>query len=1137
MSDRDRQVAQPSLFDVPDPSPAAPAVAPLRAVEPAPAADADADARAYAVDPRHNVVLEASAGTGKTSVLVARYVNLLKAGVDPANILAITFTRKAAAEMRERILRELRRAADMSELDRTRWLELRDRLGEIAISTIDAFCLSLLREFPLEADIDPAFELADETEVPRLIATALDRTMRILVAIAREDRDVALVLAQLGIGRTRDGLATLVDRRLVARDALDRFLARGPRHLQALQICRDAAAALEDVLRTIPGGFAAFLKAGPAGHPRYSLFLRDVDRLEGLGDEPEAVIRSVLERVSGHFLTNEGKARKGSSIYPYNQGHYPTKDAMKRHRDAVFAAAPRVEQVMFAFNRDLNVVLARGVRRMFAVALDQYRRALEERAVLDFSDVLEKALELLRQMDEFSQSRYRLESRFHHVLVDEFQDTSRAQWELVSLLVEAWGEGLGLASNPSIFVVGDRKQSIYRFRDADVAVLQHAAEYIQGLRPEGRPRRSIARSFRAVPGLLHFVNDVFTEMSQPDAGSSGFTYEDRDRFPVETTPASAAVHEPDVGNDGFASQNLGVAVAETPDECASAVADEIATILDGSVTVRDRGTGIARPVRPGDIGILFRSRSTHREFERELNARNIPTHVYKGLGFFDADEIKDVVALIRYLAEPTSHLRAAAFLRSRFIRVSDAALARLSPDLASALTPAASEGDAVLEEEDREVLAFARPAVARWLSLVDRIPPAELLDTVLAETGYAFELGGPRRRQAWENLKKMRGLVRRMQNRGYATLPRIADYLISLSAGDESNAVVEALDSVNLMTVHAAKGLEFPIVFVVNLAKGASGPPRPVRVTVDSGEEPSVSVGPFVSDTDEAEKERERHETRRLLYVALTRARDRLYLASTLKEGAFVPGRGSLAEVLPESLKVFFTGAANVFTEVDTIAWSGVSGREYTWRLCRSSPGQPAMAASVSADSASAPDDFGAPLVAAERPRVSTADLVDETDTAGVDRAGPTSDRLLGVLVHRLFEHGDVHAEPADVMRLCRRLLRAEERIALDDEESLLSRAAAVWMNARTRDDVTAALAGAARIFELPFSAAPEGGGPVVRGTIDCVVEKPDGSILVVEFKTGRVRPIHQRQLDLYVAAARQLHPDAPAVHGALLYL
>ena len=195
-----------------------------------------------------------------------------------------------------------------------------------------------------------------------------------------------------------------------------------------------------------------------------------------------------------------------------------------------------------------------------------------------------------------------------------------------------------------------------------------------------------------------------------------------------------------------------------------------------------------------------------------------------------------------------------------------------------------------------------------------------------------------RRAQAWENVKKMRGLVRRIQNRGYATLPRLAEHLDALTAGDESNAVLEALDAVNLMTVHASKGLEFPIVFVVNMAKGAGGFPRPVRVIVDSAADgspldPSVSVGPFVSEMDDADKAREKHETRRLLYVALTRARDRLYLSSFLKEGALVPGRGSLGEVLPPSMKPLFASALGHNGE-GALSWVTPSGVTFSWKAC-----------------------------------------------------------------------------------------------------------------------------------------------------------------------------------------------------------
>jgi ATP-dependent helicase/nuclease subunit A len=524
--------------------------------------------------------------------------------------------------------------------------------------------------------------------------------------------------------------------------------------------------------------------------------------------------------------------------------------------------------------------------------------------------------------------------------VDEFQDTSRAQWELVALLIKSWREGTGIATNPSIFVVGDRKQSIYRFRDAEAAVLEEAARHIQTLRIGANPRRSITKSFRALPGLLSFVNELFVEMADEVPGGGRFTYGEGDKFPTAGTSTDSRFV-------------LGIAAANDPIVCAGIVADEIARVLKED-SVRDRKTGAPRQARPGDIGVLFRSRASHREFEKELERRGVPTYVYKGLGFFDADETKDLMALIRYLANPASDLRAAAFLRSRFIRLSDAGLATLSPRLADALLAEVDQeiGRQIdgLGAEDQQVLSIARRFVPAWVARVDVVPPAELIETILSETAYAYELRGPRHRQAWENVKKMRGLIRRIQNHGYATMPRIADHLDSLTAGDESNAVLEALDAVNLMTVHASKGLEFPIVFVVNMAKGASGPPRPVRVTVETDaegeEQSSVSVGPFVSEMDEAERLREKHETKRLLYVALTRARDRLYLASALKDSALVPGRGSLAEVFPQSMKDLFARAFVNADPVSTVTWRsgkvGIDSPEFQWQVCRETPmGEP----------------------------------------------------------------------------------------------------------------------------------------------------------------------------------------------------
>ncbi len=566
-------------------------------------------------------------------------------------------------------------------------------------------------------------------------------------------------------------------------------------------------------------------------------------------------------------------------------------------------------------------------------------------------------------------------------------------------------------------------------------------------------------------------------------------------------------------------------------------------------------SAIGRPVsrvrsRHSDIAILFRSRESHREFEKALQDRGIPTYVYKGLGFFDADEVKDVVALLRYLANPESHVRAAAFLRSRFIRISDPALRLLAGDLAGALgdsrTPAAFDN---LDAEDRNVLMLARAGVQRWRAFADRLPAAELLDLVLAETAYAFELRGPRLVQARENLKKIRAIVRRVQNRGYSTLARLADYLDRMSAGDEANAVIDAADAVNLMTVHAAKGLEFPIVFIVNLSKGAGGIRPPIRVLTDDGAgEPSVSVGEFESDADEDLRARDREESKRLLYVALTRARDRLYLSSIIKDGSWRPGSGGLGEVLPTVLGNLLVQASSGADT--TLVMTGKSGVQHVLRTCPSPATLDAAGdggnnrSSSLRGKTSVPVDRFEPLVDDESVQWSsvTALVAREADRqsaqdAIVDRALPenAARTLRGRLVHRLLQrHGDEVLGDEHLERLAQALVRRDERVGVDDVAATVSDAVRVFKVIREHKEFAAGRMGDCH-FEVPFSFRGPGPATVLRGTIDCLARAGDGSITVFEFKTGRPAPDHRAQLDAYVAAIRALFPEA-VVEGRLIY-
>jgi ATP-dependent helicase/nuclease subunit A len=1047
----------------------------------------DEAARAFAVDPRENVVLEASAGTGKTSVLVRRYLTLLAAGVQPRNILAMTFTRKAAAEMRDRLVSELRRLAGQSAAGLRQWQELRDQLGDIAISTIDAFCLALLGEFPLEAGLDPGFAIADDHEVAASVEAAVIQALAIARARAGSDESLRWLLAQVPAPALTRALAELVERREVAGAVLAAEASRASTSLTFSEAIRLATGRVADALRGVPGGLLSLTEDRP-DTAAFDLVRADIETVvRGLDDPVQQ--RAALDGLRHHFLKTDGQPRVQLR---FPKSSFASAGAWSRHVRAFRHAAPLVGDALARLDRDTGVLLVRGLARLHGLAVGIYRRSLTDREVVDFAEALTRTEALLANRDEFSQSRYRLEARYHHVLVDEFQDTSRQQWKLVSHLVESWREGQGIGDAaplpPSIFIVGDHKQSIYGFRDADVTILREAGAFVAGLRPRGNPRRTISRSYRARPELLAFVNDLSAGMAHTSTRADAFRYEAGDHFPLDS--AAKAAQRESAGEPA-----LGLAVAESDVAASQAVADEIARLLTTGATIRDRDTGLARPVRPGDVAVIFRARESHRVVESALEAHGIPTYVFKGLGFFAADEVQDTAALVHFLARPASPLRVAAFLRSRLVRLSDSALLWMAGGDGNGLPGAILGRDAGpawwagLGSEDQRVLRLLRESAARWLSRVDRTPPADLIDDVLSETDYLWELRGVRAPQARENVKKVRMLVRRLQNRGSLTMLRLAEHLDRLSAGDDANAIIDAVDAVNLMTIHAAKGLEFPVVFLVGLGRG-TGEQAAIRVVSDAGRQGGrVEIPGALPRADAGRREADLEETKRLMYVAATRARDRFYFAATTTRGRFRKGRGSLGEVLPGAFVGAIERAAASPPDVTEVTWASPGGRSHRFALCRprpSGPPRPATAFVPLTPAAGEPPELRRPLRSQPGLRVMDARAwamqqcgMDETDFARIADVGQTTPEAI-----------------------------------------------------RGRADVAVLCAQGQALYEVPFTLRDA--TVLLRGTIDCVIVTPN-RVTVLEFETGQPAPWHQAQLDICVRAATHLWPGTQ-VEGRLVY-
>jgi ATP-dependent helicase/nuclease subunit A len=850
----------------------------------------DGKAREDASDPTVNVALEASAGTGKTRVLVERYLRLLSAGASPRHILAITFTRKAAGEMKTRIIEELRKRPSL-------WSEIRTRLFEMHVTTIDAFCLGLLREFPLEAGLDPDLELIDEVESDRLKEEAIDETL----FRARRGRgvDIRFLVARFGEGALRRGLRGFLSSRLTREEILDRYVGHVlPAAIPLEQSLKRASENLSSAFRG-KEGVERFLETGPEiPSPGFSAFRFALERAV----DPARAAAPDLEDVRAYFLTASNEPRRRLSPLAPRE-HFSSRERYEQHRDRVLGMAPLVARAYRQWIRDKDFHAVRQIHALYREAASRFLELKRARAGLDFTDVLLEAVRLLERRGEFSQSRFRLESRYHHLLIDEFQDTNEAQWRLIRALVDSWGEGAGLVQEailseqargegagrirePSLFIVGDRKQSIYGWRDARVEVMEKATRHLLRIRPGGGRKLTLRHSFRARGELLSFLNDVFSEMPKVrDDLEWSFQYRDADRFPVGTSEAAPSP--------------VALAVGRDLRTLSSSVADEVVRIVE------EEGR------RPKDVAVLFRSRSSYRSYEEALVSRGVPAYVYRGLGFFDSLEVMDVQALVRFLAEPASELRAAELARSRFVALSDAALVRIAArrrgsggdtPIARFLATGAVDLDLPLSAGDRAALSRASRLIPGFLARVDRVPASELLERILEETDYAAWFVDER--QAWENLKKMMEMVRRADNRGYLTMSRLADFLESARTEEESEAVLEAVDAVNLMTIHAAKGLEFDTVFLVNLhqrCRKDTSLPR-IRELAD-GRIEVTALAPGEEEEDHLPN-RVEEEEKRLLYVALTRARRNLTLATLLTEET-----GSVYRLLPESLQGAFAKA------------------------------------------------------------------------------------------------------------------------------------------------------------------------------------------------------------------------------------
>ena len=1104
-----------------------------------------------------NLCVTSGAGCGKTSVLVERYIHFLRQDLTLGleRLAAITFTENAAAEMRRRIRRACQdELAAARAAGRTRAADVwRDRYWDVDIAPIDTihgFCGGLLRRHAIEAGVDPNFSLLDEAEAALLRQDVAAATVEKL--LGADDADLLAVLDHYDLGPARDMLGdVLQEKRELLRRVAAPVMARGDDDiLRGLRqaVDEEIVRALRAWIEGTGKGTAVEALRRAKGQPEDKLdqvrtaALAAMERLDRARNATIAF--DAATTLAAGIRTNCGSAK----LWPSEDARDAARAALKTLKQGLKEVLKDIVPYNEATERD-HLRLARAFYGAALKVIAAYEAAKAERSALDFEDLQIRARDLLRSDEPVLEA---CRKRFRAILVDELQDTNFLQFEIVDLL--ASGEGRPGREPPlrpgALFGVGDPQQSIYRFRGAEFEVFQKALA-----RVGAAGRRTLADSFRLHGGTAALVNHLFPPLM-------GGLYEPIVGRREQVSAAVAEwVHVADPSGEGLAAD-------EGHEEEAQRLAARLQEIVEKqAVTVWDAETRAWRPVRYGDVAILFRRMSYLHLYERALEGRQVPYYVVAGRGFYQQQEVRDVLAILRVLDDPSDDLSLAGVLRSPLLALSDEGLyhlRQLGPSLAGAIA-AGSTADH-LNPEDRRALSRAAALLPEWAAAKDRMGLAALVDRVVFESGYAAaavgRFGGER---AYANLRQMVDLARRFERHGLTALgdyiAYVTDFMQSEMRAEQAPVEAPGGDTVRLMTIHKAKGLEFPVVVVPDLsyrprARAESWFVHPatgmaLRLRPEEGEERTSSA---LALARRAAAEADRAEEWRLLYVAITRTKDYLVLASHQAARTTLTGEtwlDRLAGGLGDNPLAGDQGISLPTGQTITIRTRPPDGQASSRTMRRVGPrgvfesGRVAWDSlhdrgqRVSRQAVEAALGRASPMAPAHRPppRVTATALARYercpaayrwTEVLGVEESEPAaplperlSARAWGLVIHRAMELAR-SPEEAVVRRAVAGAIRETPAPAGGGTEELRRRLAAS-VTAFWTGPLGRRVAEARRSYrEMPFVMAV--GGSEIRGIIDLVFEGADGSLEVVDYKTSAPKTAgaeaHEFQLGLYALAA-----------------